>query len=128
MERNKFFQLFHLALILIDMTDAGKLCDFAAKFPCKGSHCLPSPCKGKTTQESKEPTTGVTTEPQGTALGVSTSYRWLYEFLSKLDCVQRRVCDSRNLWLGNEKLHYLTNQRNYKLRFDITTSSGWLNS
>ncbi|PIK53643.1 hypothetical protein BSL78_09455 [Apostichopus japonicus] len=32
--------------------------------------------------------------------------------------------DSRNLWLGNEKLHYLTNQRNYKLRFDITTSSG----
>ncbi|PIK58524.1 putative IgGFc-binding protein-like [Apostichopus japonicus] len=71
MERKKFFQLFHLALILIDMTDAGKLCDFAAKFPCKGSHCLPSPCKGKTTQESKEPTTGVTTEPQGTALGSS---------------------------------------------------------
>ncbi|PIK58527.1 putative fibrinogen-like protein 1 [Apostichopus japonicus] len=35
--------------------------------------------------------------------------------------------DSRNLWLGNEKLHYLTNQRNYKLRFDITTSSGSLN-
>ncbi|PIK52885.1 putative fibrinogen-like protein 1 [Apostichopus japonicus] len=32
--------------------------------------------------------------------------------------------DSRNFWLGNEKLHYLTNQRNYKLRFDITTSSG----
>ncbi|XP_071835459.1 uncharacterized protein [Apostichopus japonicus] len=32
--------------------------------------------------------------------------------------------DSKNLWLGNEKLHYLTNQRNYKLRFDITTSSG----
>ncbi|PIK57224.1 tenascin [Apostichopus japonicus] len=31
---------------------------------------------------------------------------------------------TRNLWLGNEKLHYLTNQRNYKLRFDITTSSG----
>ncbi|XP_071836580.1 uncharacterized protein [Apostichopus japonicus] len=32
--------------------------------------------------------------------------------------------DSRNLWLGNDKLHYLTNQRNYKLRLDITTSSG----
>ncbi|XP_071837237.1 uncharacterized protein [Apostichopus japonicus] len=32
--------------------------------------------------------------------------------------------DSRNLWLGNEKLHYLTNQRNYKLRFDITTLTG----
>ncbi|PIK57222.1 putative fibrinogen beta chain-like [Apostichopus japonicus] len=32
--------------------------------------------------------------------------------------------DNRNFWLGNEKLHYLTNQRNYKLRFDITTSSG----
>ncbi|XP_071836569.1 uncharacterized protein [Apostichopus japonicus] len=32
--------------------------------------------------------------------------------------------DHRNLWLGNEKLHYLTNQKNYKLRFDITTSSG----
>ncbi|PIK57220.1 hypothetical protein BSL78_05856 [Apostichopus japonicus] len=31
---------------------------------------------------------------------------------------------SGNLWLGNEKLHYLTNQRNYKLRYDITTSSG----
>ncbi|PIK53516.1 tenascin [Apostichopus japonicus] len=29
-----------------------------------------------------------------------------------------------NLWLGNEKLHYLTNQRNYKLRYDIITSSG----
>ncbi|PIK58518.1 putative zonadhesin-like [Apostichopus japonicus] len=69
MERKKFFQLFHLALILIDMTDAGKLCDFAAKFPCKGSHCLPSPCKSKTTQVPKEPTTAVTTEPQGTTLG-----------------------------------------------------------
>ncbi|PIK58526.1 fibrinogen-like protein [Apostichopus japonicus] len=32
--------------------------------------------------------------------------------------------NSRNLWLGNEKLHYLTNQRIYKLRFDITTSTG----
>ncbi|XP_071836582.1 microfibril-associated glycoprotein 4-like [Apostichopus japonicus] len=32
--------------------------------------------------------------------------------------------DSRNFWLGNEKLHYLTNQRIYKLRFDITTSNG----
>ncbi|PIK58514.1 putative IgGFc-binding protein-like [Apostichopus japonicus] len=71
MERKKFFQLFHLALILIDMTDAGKLCDFAAKFPCKGSHCLPSPCKGKTLQESKEPTTAVTTELQGMTLGSS---------------------------------------------------------
>ncbi|XP_071826658.1 uncharacterized protein [Apostichopus japonicus] len=69
MERKKFFHLFHMALILIDMTDAGKLCDFAAKFPCKGSHCLPSPCKSKTMQESEEPTTTVTTEPQGTTLG-----------------------------------------------------------
>ncbi|PIK57225.1 hypothetical protein BSL78_05861 [Apostichopus japonicus] len=32
--------------------------------------------------------------------------------------------NSRNLWLGNEKLHYLTNQKSYKLRFDITTFSG----
>ncbi|PIK40176.1 hypothetical protein BSL78_22976 [Apostichopus japonicus] len=32
--------------------------------------------------------------------------------------------NDRNLWLGNEKLHHLTNQRNYKLRFDITTSDG----
>ncbi|PIK58520.1 Angiopoietin-4 [Apostichopus japonicus] len=32
--------------------------------------------------------------------------------------------DSRNLWLGNEKLHYLTTQKTYKLRFEITTSSG----
>ncbi|XP_071836728.1 uncharacterized protein [Apostichopus japonicus] len=53
------------------MTDAGKLCDFAAKFPCKGSHCLPSPCTSKTSQESKEPTTGVTIEPQGTTLGTT---------------------------------------------------------
>ncbi|XP_071836587.1 uncharacterized protein [Apostichopus japonicus] len=30
----------------------------------------------------------------------------------------------RNLWLGNEKLHYLTNQAEYKLRLDITTSGG----
>lgn len=29
-----------------------------------------------------------------------------------------------DFWLGNEKLHYLTNQMDYKLRFDVTTSSG----
>ncbi|PIK42792.1 tenascin [Apostichopus japonicus] len=28
------------------------------------------------------------------------------------------------IWLGNENFYYLTNQRNYKLRFDITTSDG----
>ncbi|PIK40178.1 fibrinogen-like protein [Apostichopus japonicus] len=32
--------------------------------------------------------------------------------------------NSRNLWLGNEKLYYLTNQADYKLRLDITTSDG----
>lgn len=31
---------------------------------------------------------------------------------------------TRDFWLGNEKLHYLTKQTNYKLRADITTSSG----
>lgn len=31
---------------------------------------------------------------------------------------------TRDFWLGNEKLYYLTNQRNYKLRVDITTSIG----
>ncbi|PIK57221.1 putative fibrinogen-like protein 1 isoform X2, partial [Apostichopus japonicus] len=40
------------------------------------------------------------------------------------DAYKNGFGDIRNLWLGNEKLHYLTNQRNYKLRFDITTSSG----
>ncbi|PIK38968.1 fibrinogen-like protein [Apostichopus japonicus] len=29
-----------------------------------------------------------------------------------------------NFWLGNEKLYYLTNQDDYKLRLDITTSDG----
>ncbi|PIK42794.1 hypothetical protein BSL78_20368 [Apostichopus japonicus] len=29
-----------------------------------------------------------------------------------------------NFWLGNEKLYYLTNQADYKLRLDITTSDG----
>ncbi|XP_071854306.1 zonadhesin-like isoform X2 [Apostichopus japonicus] len=62
MKRKQFFQLFHLALILIEMTEAGKLCDFAAKFPCKGSHCLPSPCTSKTMQETEEPITAVPTE------------------------------------------------------------------
>ncbi|XP_071836585.1 uncharacterized protein [Apostichopus japonicus] len=32
--------------------------------------------------------------------------------------------NSRNFWLGNEKLYYLTNQDEYKLRLDITTSDG----
>ncbi|XP_071835344.1 uncharacterized protein [Apostichopus japonicus] len=31
---------------------------------------------------------------------------------------------SANFWLGNDKIHYLTAQKNYKLRFDITTSGG----
>lgn len=29
-----------------------------------------------------------------------------------------------DFWLGNEQLHYLTNQKNYKLRVDIITSGG----
>ncbi|XP_071836568.1 uncharacterized protein [Apostichopus japonicus] len=32
--------------------------------------------------------------------------------------------NNRNLWLGNEKLYYLTNQNPTKLRVDITTSDG----
>lgn len=31
---------------------------------------------------------------------------------------------SNSFWLGNEKLYYLTNQKNYELRIDITISSG----
>lgn len=31
---------------------------------------------------------------------------------------------NENFWLGNEKIHFITNQRTYKLRFDITTSNG----
>ncbi|PIK43465.1 Ficolin-1 [Apostichopus japonicus] len=58
-------------------------------------------------------------------LCVQRPYRWLYEFFIKHWAAYKdRFGDSRNLWLGNEKLHYLTNQRNYKLRFDITSSSG----
>lgn len=30
-----------------------------------------------------------------------------------------------DFWLGNEKLHYLTTQKDYKLRFDVITSRGW---
>lgn len=29
-----------------------------------------------------------------------------------------------DFWLGNEQLHYLTNQKNYKLRVDLVTSGG----
>ncbi|XP_071836651.1 scavenger receptor cysteine-rich domain-containing protein DMBT1-like isoform X2 [Apostichopus japonicus] len=47
MKRKMLFQLFFLEVIIIGTVQAGKLCDFAEKFPCKGSHCLPSPCKGK---------------------------------------------------------------------------------
>ncbi|PIK40269.1 putative fibrinogen-like protein 1 [Apostichopus japonicus] len=32
--------------------------------------------------------------------------------------------DGENFWLGNEKLHYMTNRKNYQLRFDVTTSDG----
>ncbi|XP_071854305.1 uncharacterized protein [Apostichopus japonicus] len=211
MKRKQFFQLFHLALILIEMTEAGKLCDFAAKFPCKGSHCLPSPCTSKTMQETEEPITAVPTELIGktmqeteepiTAVPTKLIGPLMYTcppnmiygnctceatcedpkgesacnstcltskgcickagfMLNGSDCINAIECgcfvtdvnlvipvfqrrtdgstsfyqnwtaykdgfgDSRNLWLGNEKLHYLTNQRNYKLRFDITTSGG----
>lgn len=31
---------------------------------------------------------------------------------------------SENFWLGNEKLYYLTTQKHYRLRLDITTSAG----
>ncbi|XP_071837113.1 uncharacterized protein [Apostichopus japonicus] len=32
---------------------------------------------------------------------------------------------NEDFWLGNEKLHYLTTQKDYKLRFDVITSRGW---
>ncbi|XP_071836951.1 uncharacterized protein [Apostichopus japonicus] len=92
MKRKILFQFFYLAIIIIDMTEAGRLCDFASKFPCKGSHCLLSLDKsevmqevmesntamntepqsttpGKTMQDTKQPTTAVSTEPQSTTLG-----------------------------------------------------------
>ncbi|XP_071836575.1 uncharacterized protein [Apostichopus japonicus] len=46
------------------------------------------------------------------------------DFYRNWDAYKNGFGNDRNLWLGNEKLYYLTNQRNYKLRFDITTSSG----
>ncbi|PIK57214.1 fibrinogen-like protein [Apostichopus japonicus] len=167
MERKKFVQLFHLALILIDMTDAGKLCDFAAKFPCKGSHCLPSPCKNEVRQcycnegyEGDGETcvslpykdcqdvydaghrqdgvytimpTGWPGLPFDVSCKMENGGGWTVfqrrtdgstSFFQNWTAYKDGFGDSRNLWLGNEKLHYLTNQRNYKLRFDITTSNG----
>lgn len=32
--------------------------------------------------------------------------------------------NSGNVWLGNEKLHYLTTGKNFMLRIDITTADG----
>ncbi|XP_071836659.1 uncharacterized protein [Apostichopus japonicus] len=69
MKRKKLFQLFYLAIIIIDMMEAGRLCDFASKFPCKVSHCLPSPCKSEAMQETKEPNNAMATEPQSTTPG-----------------------------------------------------------
>ncbi|PIK38966.1 tenascin [Apostichopus japonicus] len=46
------------------------------------------------------------------------------DFYRNWDAYKNGFGNDRNLWLGNEKLYYLTNQRNYKLRFDITTSDG----
>ncbi|XP_071836658.1 uncharacterized protein [Apostichopus japonicus] len=67
MKRKMFFQLFFLEVIVIGTVQAGRLCDFASKFPCKGDHCLP--CLGdkiKTTEETTELSTGSTTELQST--------------------------------------------------------------
>ncbi|XP_071810697.1 uncharacterized protein [Apostichopus japonicus] len=45
MKRKKLFQLFRLVLIIIDTTEAGRLCDFAAKFPNQVNQCTPLPVK-----------------------------------------------------------------------------------
>ncbi|XP_071836656.1 uncharacterized protein [Apostichopus japonicus] len=67
MKRKMFFQLFFLEVIVIGTVQAGRLCDFASKFPCKGDHCLP--CLGdkiKTTEDTTEISTRLTSEKQGT--------------------------------------------------------------
>ncbi|PIK57226.1 putative zonadhesin [Apostichopus japonicus] len=74
MKRKKCFQLFHLALILIDMTDAGSKTVQESKEQTTAVTTEPQGMTvGKTVQESKEQTTAVTTEPQGMTVG-STIY------------------------------------------------------
>ncbi|PIK35696.1 hypothetical protein BSL78_27477, partial [Apostichopus japonicus] len=45
-------------------------------------------------------------------------------FYQNWDAYKDGFGNNINFWLGNEKLYYLTNQDDYKLRLDITTSDG----
>ncbi|XP_071827294.1 uncharacterized protein [Apostichopus japonicus] len=66
MKRKMLYQLFLLKVIIIGTVEAGRLCDFASKFPCKGDHCIPLTDEIKPTHETTEPSTRPTTEPQST--------------------------------------------------------------
>ncbi|PIK37123.1 fibrinogen-like protein [Apostichopus japonicus] len=46
------------------------------------------------------------------------------DFYQNWDAYRDGFGNNINFWLGNEKLYYLTNQDDYKLRLDITTSDG----
>ncbi|PIK54009.1 hypothetical protein BSL78_09094 [Apostichopus japonicus] len=66
MKRKMLYQLFLLKVIIIGTVEAGRLCDFASKFPCKGDHCIPLTDEIKPTHETTELSTRPTTEPQST--------------------------------------------------------------
>lgn len=52
--------------------------------------------------------------------GISDFYRSWDDYKHGFGTVSRE----NDFWLGNEQLFYLTNQKAYKLRVDITTSAG----
>ncbi|KAJ8034042.1 Angiopoietin-related protein 7 [Holothuria leucospilota] len=52
--------------------------------------------------------------------GVTNFYRSWTEYQHGFGSVQQ----GSDFWLGNEQLHYLTNQKSYKLRVDIVDSGG----
>ncbi|XP_071848578.1 uncharacterized protein [Apostichopus japonicus] len=64
-------QLFLLKImIIIGLTKAGRLCDFASKFPCKGDHCYPLSEESTKQTETAKPIS--TTDLQATSSAGTT--------------------------------------------------------
>ncbi|XP_071837923.1 uncharacterized protein [Apostichopus japonicus] len=64
-----------LLLIFLDVVQAGKLCDFAKKFPCKGKHCLSYEEEDDTTMKStsSSPTEALSSSPGNTVSSSDTT-------------------------------------------------------
>ncbi|PIK36397.1 hypothetical protein BSL78_26770 [Apostichopus japonicus] len=64
-----------LLLIFLDVVQAGKLCDFAKKFPCKGKHCLSYEEEDDTTMKStsSSPNEALSSSPGNTVSSSDTT-------------------------------------------------------